>query len=208
MTESARRGLLTVGHSNHEAGLFLELLARHGVTAIADVRSQPYSQFNPQFNRETLEHVLAKGCVHYVFLGRELGARRAERECYVSGKARYELIARLPLFMQGLERLRHGAAAQRIALLCSEKDPLTCHRFILICRQLRGEFAIEHILEDGRLEAQAAAEDRLLELVGLPTADLFQSKEQLVEQAYDKPGEAIAFVEAADSPVSPSRATA
>ena len=188
--------LFTVGHSNHELPRFLQLLAQHRITAIADVRSQPYSQFNPQFNRETLESVLAQHHLHYVFLGHELGARRAERECYVAGQARYDRIVSLPLFLQGIERLRRGIQTHRVALMCSEKDPLTCHRFILICRHLRGSsFGMVHILEDGALETHAAAEDRLLELLGLPSADLFHDKQHLIEEAYDQQARTIAFVE-------------
>ena len=149
MGDAGADRLYTVGHSNHECEKFLDLLTPHQITAVADVRSQPYSQYTPQFNRETLEAALGRRRIKYVFMGKELGARREERECYVGGQARYDLIAGLPAFLQGLERLRRGAKTQRIALLCSEKDPLACHRTILVCRQLRGEFAIEHILEDG-----------------------------------------------------------
>jgi len=192
---TTRPTLFTVGHSNHELERFLQLLAQHQITAIADVRSQPYSQYTPQFNRETLENVLARRRIHYVFMGMELGARRSERECYVAGQAKYPLVARLPAFLQGLDRIRRGAQKERIALMCSEKDPLTCHRTILVCRQLRGEFQIRHVLEDGTLEAHEAAEDRLLELLGMPTADLFHDRGELVEQAYDRQGEAIAYTE-------------
>ncbi len=195
MAGDAGNPLFTVGHSNHECAKFLDLLAGHQITAIADVRSQPYSQYTPQFNRETLESALAQRKIKYVFLGRELGARREERECYVAGQARYDRIKSLPAFLQGLERLRRGAAAQRIALMCSEKDPLTCHRTILVCRQLRGERTIQHILEDGALESQAAAETRLLQLTGLPEGDLFHDRGELIESAYDKQALAIAYAE-------------
>ncbi len=193
----AANPLFTVGHSNHECAQFLDLLARHQITAVADVRSQPYSQYTPQFNRETLEAALGHRHIKYVFMGKELGARREERECYVAGKARYDLIKKLPAFVQGLERLERGRITQRIAMMCSEKDPLTCHRTILICRQLRGApgMVIQHILEEGTLESQAAAETRLLALLGLPEGDLFHDRAELIERAYDQQGEAIAFVE-------------
>ncbi|HVT82853.1 MAG TPA: DUF488 domain-containing protein [Phycisphaerae bacterium] len=192
---AARPLLFTVGHSNQECAKYVDLLLRHGVTAIADVRSQPYSQYTPQFNRETLEQVLALRKIKYVFLGRELGARREERECYVAGQARYDLIRTLPAFVQGLERLRRGVAKERIAMMCSEKDPLTCHRTILVCRELRAEMEIQHVLEDGALEAQSAAETRLLALMGLPEGDLFHDRSELIERAYDKQALAIAYTE-------------
>jgi uncharacterized protein (DUF488 family) len=187
--------LFTVGHSNQECAKFMDLLSRHQVTAVADVRSQPYSQYTPQFNRETLESALGQRKIKYVFLGKELGARREERECYVAGQARYDRIKTLPLFLQGLERLRRGVQKERVTLMCSEKDPLTCHRTILVCRALRGEMEIGHILEDGTVEPQAAAESRLLEMMGLPEGDLFHDRGELIERAYDKQALAIAYTE-------------
>lgn len=197
MTENAtpRSQLFTIGHSDHETPQFLALLARHGVRAIADVRSQPYSRFHSQFNGETLADSLKNSGIQYVFLGRELGARRAERECYVDGQACYNRISRLPAFHEGLERLRGGATSHRVAMMCAEKDPITCHRTILVCRHLRSDpIEIRHILDDGEIETNEQAELRLLELVGLPTTHLFLSRQDLVEQAYDLQGERIAYV--------------
>ncbi len=198
MPASDANPLFTVGHSNHECEKLLDLLARHRISAVADVRSQPYSQYTPQVNRETLEAALANRHIKYVFMGRELGARRDERESYVAGKARYDRIRTLPAFLEGLDRLRRGIKTQRIALLCSEKDPLQCHRTILICRQLRDEMPIEHILDDGTIEHHAAAETRLLALLGLPEGDLFTSRDEMLARAYDLQAEKIAFVEQPD----------
>lgn len=190
------RTLFTIGHSNHELDRFVELLRQHNVTAIADVRSSPYSRFNPQFNRDVLEISLQRRGIHYVFVGDELGARRSETECYVDRRARYDLIAKTPVFAEGLARIQGGLADRQVALMCAEKDPLTCHRTILICRHLRG-FAIEiaHILEDGSLESMDQAEDRLLTLMRLPCQDLFRSKDELIEEAYDMQAQKIAYVE-------------
>lgn len=104
------RPLYTIGHSTHDADAFVKLLRDSGISAIADVRSSPYSKFTPQFNREPLSSVLRNHGIHYVFLGRELGARREERECYVGNQARYDLIAKSPLFREGLDRVASGAA--------------------------------------------------------------------------------------------------
>jgi uncharacterized protein (DUF488 family) len=187
--------LFTIGHSTHPLELFLSLLRSHQITAIADVRSSPYSRFNPQFNRESLAKSLEAVGVRYVFVGLELGARRSEPECYVGGKARYELIAQSPLFLQGLDRVRRGIESFRVALLCAEKDPLTCHRAILVARHLRKDAGpIMHIVGDGTVETHDEVERRLLELCGLPTDNLFQTRDELVEQAYDIQGDRIAYV--------------
>lgn len=198
MTDAAaptRPTVFTVGHSNLELPAFLALLSKHQVEAVADVRSSPFSKYVPQFNRDVLEIALRKANVRYVPMGRELGARRGEPECYVESKARYELIAKAPLFQEGLERVRKGAEKFRLAMMCAEKDPLTCHRTILVCRHLKPALDIRHILEDGSLESADQAEERLLDLLGLPAGDLFQSKADFIEQAYDKQGEKIAYVE-------------
>ena len=128
--------IYTIGHSTHPIETFLELLGMHGVTAVCDVRSTPYSRMNPQFNRETLLQVLRERNIEYVFLGRELGARRDEPGCYIDGQAAYERIAELPAFIEGLARLRRGMDRHVVAIMCAEKEPLDCHRTILICRHL------------------------------------------------------------------------
>ena len=112
------------------------MLQRHAITAIADVRSQPYGWLD-HFNRENLSAELKAGRIEYVFLGDQLGARRQERECYENGIAMYERVATLPAFREGLARLRSGAAKYRLAILCAEKEPLACHRAILIARCLK-----------------------------------------------------------------------
>lgn len=192
------QAILTIGHSDHSWETFLQLLLQHRVDAVADVRSMPYSRFNPQFNREALQTGLKASGLYYVFLGEELGARRSEPDCYVDGKARYELIAKAPRFQEGLSRVREGAAKYRIALLCAEKDPLTCHRTILVCRHLRDAgITISHILEDGRLESREDAEQRLLSIAGKPGPDLFISVIERIEDAYDVQGERIAYTSSA-----------
>ncbi len=111
--------VFTVGHSTHSAAKVLELLRRNEITAIADVRSQPYSRMNPQFNREPMKDALKSAGISYVFLGRELGARSEDRSCYIDGKVQYDRLARTDLFQRGLARVVDGASRHRIALLCA-----------------------------------------------------------------------------------------
>jgi uncharacterized protein (DUF488 family) len=185
--------LLTIGHSTHPMEYFLGLLERHGVTAVCDVRSVPYSRFNPQFNKETLRTSLGGVGVAYVSLGKQLGARSDNPCCYSEGKVQYSRLAGEPLFREGLERLRQGMGRFRVALLCAEKDPLTCHRTILVCREMRAPtLTIAHILADGALETNAAAEKRLVALTGV-TADMFSSERECIERAYDQQAGAIAY---------------
>src|SRR5260370_36793628 len=111
----------TIGHSTHSTEKLIQLLAGHGVTALADVRSQPYSRINPQFNRESLRTELKTAGIAYVFLGRELGARAEDRGCYIDGQVQYDLLARTPLFQKGLTRIAQGISGHRVALMCAEK---------------------------------------------------------------------------------------
>lgn len=186
--------IYTIGHSNGTAERLLEMLTQHGITAVADVRSQPYSRFNPQFNRESLASLLKNAGLDYVFLGQELGARSEDPACYRNGRAQYALIARTPQFGRGIERLLSGMEKFRVAILCAEKEPLGCHRTILIARSLheRG-IRVCHILEDGSLEDHDALLLRLLALHGIQENNLFQTKDELVAIAYEKQAEEIEF---------------
>jgi uncharacterized protein (DUF488 family) len=197
------QALYTIGHSNHELPQFIGLLRQHGIAVVADVRSSPYSAYNPQFNRETLQAQLQAAGIGYVFLGAELGARRTEPECYDDeGRVRYAHVAQTPGFCAGLQRLADLRSAQRVALMCAEKDPLTCHRTILICRALRDQTPdIRHIRGDGSLETHGAAESRLLALCKLPERDLFHSRDELVADAYDRQAARIAYVAEDREPV-------
>jgi uncharacterized protein (DUF488 family) len=194
--------LYTIGHSNHTLEKFLELLKTHQIGAIADVRSSPYSAWLPHFNRELLKEALPKAGVAYVFLGDELGARRSEAEAYNNkGVAEYTRIARLSSFQEGLNRVIDGGSRYRLALMCAEKDPLECHRTILVVKELRSRgVKVKHILEDGTLETQKAAEDRLMKEEKIPTEDLFESKDGLIERAYLLRGKKIAYQESANDP--------
>ncbi len=184
----------TIGHSNGTTERLLALLTRHEITAVADVRSQPYSRFNPQFNRETLASALKNSGLDYVYLGQELGARSEDPACYRDGRAQYALIARTPLFERGIERLLAGMEKFRVAILCAEKEPLGCHRSILIARSLheRG-ICVHHILEDGSLEDHDALLLRLLALHGMQENNLFQTRDELIALAYEKQAEQIEY---------------
>lgn len=191
-----RHPVFTIGHSNLEVGKFVALLKQHGIQAIADVRSSPYSQYNPQFNREPLQKSLQEHGVAYVFLGQELGARRSERECYLEGRADYGLISQTTAFKRGIERVTQGAAKMRVALMCAEKDPLECHRCILVTPHLRQQgLQVLHVLSDGSLEDHMQTEKRLLQVFALENKELFRSQDEIVADAYKKQGEKVAYHE-------------
>lgn len=183
--------LFTVGHSSRTIEQFLQLLGAHGVQVVADVRSQPYSRRFAHFGRQALQSALKGRGLGYVFLGSELGARRTEPECYLEGRADYGLIARSPAFRAGLQRVLQEAARHRLALMCAERDPLACHRTVLVCRALRTEQPdIRHILDLTEVETQAQVEARLQREEGeeAPQGDLFASVGEALDRAYEARG--------------------
>lgn len=196
--------VFTVGHSTQSLEAFVTLLQRHGVTALADVRSAPFSRLNPQFNKAALERDLKSCDIKYVFLGRELGARSDDRSCYENGRVRFALLARTERFRQGIERVRRGSLEHTIALMCAEKEPLECHRALLVARALDEQsISVAHILGDGRLESHRDAMERLLDVAGLPHEDLFHSREELINEALARQEEKVAYIDdrlAAEAP--------
>lgn len=203
------RPLFTIGHSNYSPERFVELLQLHGITALADVRSIPYSRYLPHVNQAGLKSYLAQADIRYVFLGKELGARPDNPDCYVDGKARYENIAATEAFQRGLKRILTGLQQHRIALMCAEKDPLTCHRAILVCRNLvQFNLEIGHIHPDGSIEYHENLEDRMLAIHGLqeqgtgnqlslfePVTGPTLSRDERLVLAYQVQGDKIAYVE-------------
>jgi uncharacterized protein (DUF488 family) len=190
----------TIGHSNHPIQDFRGLLQQHGITAVADVRSTPYSRFNPQFGRERLQASLADAGIPYVFLGAELGARSQDPSCYdADGRVSYTKLAGTELFRSGMQRLITGSAQYRISIMCAEREPLECHRTILVTRELvREGVPVRHILADGSLETHEHAMERLVRSLKLTeadiTGDLFRAPTDLVERAYDLQAARMAHV--------------
>jgi uncharacterized protein (DUF488 family) len=188
--------LFTIGHSNHTIERFLDLLRCHHVTAVADVRSSPFCRYTTQFNQADLKRSLKEAGIHYAYLGRELGARSTDPGHYRDGKARYDLIAQTPWFIAGIERLRKGAATQRIALMCAEKEPLECHRTLLVGVRLRSaEITLSHILADGGLEPHEHTEQRMLRIHNLAEPELFRTAAERLAEAYRRQCERIEYEE-------------
>jgi len=185
----------TIGHSNHSVEHFLHLLSMHGITAVADVRSTPYSIAASQFNREAIKDVLHEKRIHYVYLGEELGPRSPDLACYENGKVVYGRLATTEVFAQGIERLKKGMTRYRVAMMCAEKDPIVCHRTILICRHLSAdaELRIHHILEEGSVEENEASEKRLMQSLKIDEYDLFNTRDEQVAKAYALQSQRIAY---------------
>lgn len=189
------REIFTIGHSNHSIEKFVELLYLNKIQVVADVRSAPYSKLYPQYNKNQLQASLKQQGILYAFLGNELGARSQDPSCYQNGKVQFSSLAQTSLFKSGLERVEEGALKYRVAIMCSEKDPIECHRNILVARELvkRGS-KISHILADGTIEAYEDTTKRLLDTFGMKLDDMFRTNEEIIEEAYNRQSSRIAFV--------------
>jgi uncharacterized protein (DUF488 family) len=189
------REIYTIGHSNRCAPDFLSLLFANDINVVADVRSKPHSRNNPHFDRESIIAHLAEGKIRYVFLGQELGGRPPDESCYHQGKVNYEMVARSPFFQEGLRRIELGIQRNfRIALMCTEKDPLLCHRAILISRQLvERQIQVKHILDFNIIETHATSVNRLLKSLGI--CEIYQDRTAVeqIDIAYAIQGRNIAF---------------
>lgn len=202
--------VFTVGHSNHSLEAFLELLRAHGIDEVADVRSSPYSRYTPHFSHRALSDALESAGIGYAFLGGELGGRPRDRSCYdAEGRVRYDRLAESDEFDDGIRQIVHGADERRIVLMCAEKEPLDCHRTLLVSRALVDRnVAVAHIHADGSLEEHAAAMDRLVSLHKLSPVqqiDMFvmegadnggrpRSRDDLIADAMARQSAKVAYV--------------
>jgi uncharacterized protein (DUF488 family) len=188
--------IYSIGHSKHPIDRFIGLLQQHGVNALADVRSTPYSRFNPQFNKEKLQAALAAAGIRYVFLGEELGARTKDSSCYdEEGRVSFTKLALTEPFRRGIDRLLTGMQQHQIAIMCAEREPLECHRTILVSRELeKVGVPVTHILQDGSLEPHRQTMTRLASDLELSSTDLFRTPDELIEDAYEKQASRMAYV--------------
>ena len=189
---------LTIGHSNIVADRFVAMLGAAGAGAIADVRTTPFSRFCPWFSGKSLKPLLEQNGFAYLPYGAALGGRPQSPGLYCDGIADYEAMAQQGDFQAGLDRLAADAASigprGRICLMCAEREPLDCHRCLLVARMLAARGAsVGHILHGGTVEPHAATEQRLLTLAG-DDGDLFASGlEARIAAAYRRRARAVAY---------------
>lgn len=191
----------TIGHSNLTSEAFIDRLQSHEIECLVDVRSQPYARFVPHFNRESLAAALKIVGIKYLFLGDKLGARYSQKELLTAdGRVDLLKVGQTDFFRAGIDRVENGIAkGYKLALMCSEQDPLDCHRFVLVSRALseRG-YVVEHILRDGGLASQTEVERRMLNLYGLADGQLSlfeepKTEEESLFEAYKRRGLDIAY---------------
>jgi len=198
--------IYTVGHSNHQIDFFLELLQTAQINCIVDVRSVPASTYSPQYNQDFLKNFLKHNQVTYLHFIDEFGAKQTDNDLLDSeGILDFEKVRKTRLFQQGLERIWHGVEKGfKIAILCSESEPLDCHRFSMISIGLENDgFEVRHILKDKSIKTNLELEMELLKKCEkkIPQNSLFEPKipfEVQLKAALKLKNKAIGF-----SPYSP-----
>ncbi len=148
--------IYTVGYGERSLDAFIEVLRAYDVGYLIDIRSAPYSRYKPEFSKRTLEDALRRHGIRYVFMGRTLGGRPTDPECYSGEKVDYEKVKRKDFYQEGIERIRNAFKQQQcIVLMCSEGKPEHCHRSKLIGETLTElEIPVRHIDEKGELKSQ------------------------------------------------------
>lgn len=166
--------LYTIGHGNRKSENFLALLKEYKIQYLVDIRSQPFSKFNPQFNQNELKFFLERNEVKYVFMGDTIGGRPKDISCYDDeGKVDYEVVKTKDFFLRGIDRLKTAYKKDiNVVIMCSESNPCECHRSKLIGKVLSNDnIALKHIDEKGKLKNQNKVIDELNK--GLSEFDLF-----------------------------------
>jgi uncharacterized protein (DUF488 family) len=188
--------IFTIGHSTNSIDRFIGMLRDARISAIADVRSSPWSRHNPHFNRPDLKSSLRSERIAYRFYGKQLGGRPTDPSLFQGSTADYEAMARTSEFAEGLEMVLAGAAQHRLALMCSEHNPLDCHRCLLVGRALAERGAeVRHVLSDGKIVAQQQIEEKLLAMSGRDTDDFFVPKIERLNAAYRDRSLKVAYTE-------------
>jgi len=186
--------IFTIGHSNHEFIDFGELLNPASIDMVVDVRSSPFSKMYPQFNKDALSASLKTLQIGYLFMGDSLGGRSSDPEDFRDGHVVYQRLAEKDIFSQGIDRVLTGAKKFKIVLLCSEKEPLDCHRTLLVSRSLDDNgLSVGHILATGEVESHETSLARLLKLHNLQEPDLFGNTDARLLEAINLQEAKVAY---------------
>jgi uncharacterized protein (DUF488 family) len=169
MTHQSRSNqCFTIGYGDYPIDRFISLLQNVGIDTIIDVRSSPYSRFNPHFNRENLEKSLKESAIGYLFMGDRLGGRYTDSGLlFPNGTVDYRKVQEMELFKEGISRLLVViSSGKKIALMCAEKEPERCHRFALISPVLQSKgISVVHVRPEGKLQSNEDLEKQLINSV-------------------------------------------
>ena len=158
--------IYTIGHSNYTVERLIDMLKHYNINCVVDIRGTPYSKYNIQFDKETIRYTLSKAGFIYIYMAKELAAKRINKQSYnEEGYSDFEKVIKENEFIEGIERLKNGCnKGYKIALLGAMQEPIRCHRSILVGRALRENgFNVKHILDDYSIASQEDIEQMLLD---------------------------------------------
>jgi Uncharacterized conserved protein len=197
-----RKTILSIGHSQHDTEYFIKMLKKHEVNYLLDVRSMPYSQFASDYDRDNIRAILLNNGINYSFMGECFGARQLDRTVYsMQGRVDFEKVKKGDVFKKGFNNVMRGIEqGNRIAFMCTEKDPIECHRAILVTRVFeQAGIHVEHIMADSSIQTQRELNERLLNMY-YPDRKQFSifdvdnlSEEEHLLLAYKKQNEKIGY---------------
>lgn len=193
--------VFTIGYAAFNIDDFIGVLKDHKISHLIDVRSNPVSEYFNDYNSFNLEPKLKQHNIIYENLALEFGARQANKEFFFkSGFVDFEKFTQSEPFNNGLAKIRNGLKQDtNFVLMCAEKDPINCHRSIMIAHAMqKNGIEVLHILSDGQLQPQSEINKRLLELYfpDRNQLNLFAQsfdEQELIEQAYKKQNEKIGY---------------
>ena len=182
------REIFSIGYAQYTRDHLLERLREFGITALADIRTYRSSSYWTAFDSESFGPFLRAHGIAYVFLGDQLGGKPQIEALYPNERLDYARLARRDFFQAGLDRVENGAEKFTLCLMCAEKDPLECHRGLLLAPELaKRQVNVTHILYSGKLERHRDSERRMVALHRPKIPDLFGEvcAERELTQAYD-----------------------
>ena len=186
----------TVGHSNLSAESLVEMLKRRGITQVIDVRSTPYSRYVPHFNRDNIRATLERNSTSYTHMGDALGGRPQDDRLYDrDGRANYELMAQEKTFQDAIGQVEQMAEDGHTLLMCTEADPLRCHRTLLVSQELTSRGAnIIHLMRDDQQENHEETMEKLLAVWKLPrNGNAEMTRRQIIEEAVRNQAAEVAY---------------
>ncbi|MCI5739678.1 MAG: DUF488 domain-containing protein [Ruminococcus sp.] len=191
----------TIGYSGFSIDDFVATLKSRNVSLVVDVRSSPFSKYFPEYNKDALEICLKTQGIYYRNYANEFGARQSDQKYYCkAGYLDFEVFSKSAPFLQGIKKLCNSMEQNyTFALMCAEKDPICCHRAILVARAFfeRG-YNVVHLLTNGNTITQKEINTRLIEKY-YPNRDQMtffdtpQDDDMLLKAAYRKQNAEIGY---------------
>ena len=178
--------IFTIGYSGFTVNEFINTLKNNGVSVVIDVRSLPYSQYYASYNRENISKLLENNKIYYRNYISEFGARQENRNYYPHGYLDFEMFSKSEQFLSGVRKLEKSMQQNyTIALMCSEKDPMMCHRTIMVARTFHlSGYKVVHLLPNGKIMSQTDVEERLLDKYFPDRGQICMFSENLSMQEY------------------------